>query len=91
VTLAECVHDGLGLEAGHANVRDGPGGLELEVHREEALDLRVREPEALGDLVGASVLERVDVAPDAGVDLERLVVDEAKPRLLLRADNSKVW
>jgi len=84
--LLDLGHGGLALEARHAHLGDGPGALQLEVDREEALDLGVGDPEALGDLVGAPLFEGIEIPPDTGVDLQRLVVDEAQARLVLGAN-----
>lgn len=78
VAVGEFLGGGGGFEAGHAHIGDGPRGLQLDVNRERALDLRVRGPETLRGVIGAAVLERIKIAADAGVDRERLVVDEAQ-------------
>ena len=86
VAIAELIHDGLALEARHADVVDGYRGLELEIEREEPLHQSVRDPEALGDLIGSTIFQGIRISTHIGVDMERLVVDEAQARLIARAD-----
>ena len=82
----ELAHDRGRLEARHPDVVDRPGRFQLDVDREAALHLRVGRPETLRHLIGAAVLERVHVAADAGIDFERLIIDEPELHLGVGAD-----
>ncbi len=82
--IRELRHFRLGLGAGDAHFIDRPARSQLDVDAEALLHFRIARPERLRRLVGAAFLQRIDVAPDAGVDLERLVVDEADLHFALR-------
>src|SRR5690606_41512192 len=79
----ECCSNRLRLETRHSNSLRRPGRLELEVHEKLSVHLRVRGPKTPGDFLGTTVLERIHVAPDSGIDLQRLIIN--KTELYLRA------
>jgi hypothetical protein len=74
------------LRARRADLVHRPAGAELDVDGEVILDLGLARPERARRLVGTPLLQGIDVAPDAAVDLQRLVVDEADLRLVFGPD-----
>src|SRR3954452_23636550 len=72
--------------SGSPHFIDRPSRAQLDVDREVLLDLRIAYPESVGRAVGASFLQRINVAADAAVDRQRLVIDEADLGLALRAN-----
>ena len=83
MAVFELSHDGSRFESRYTHIGHGVCGLQLKVDREGVLDLGVGQPETRADVIRSAILKGVKVATDTCVDLERLVIDEADPRLIM--------
>ena len=86
VAFINLLRGGGRLKSWHAHIGNRHRRLQFNIHQQLAADLRTRGPEIFRDIVRATVLQRIQVAPHSRIDLKWLIVDEAEFHLGVGAD-----